>query len=205
MQLFLLNSLHPFLFFRASSFTDHSHYLRIHALLHSAIVLCERFDWRDIHTAAIVFYRCRPSCHVRLQHYGEELLLIDLILCQMVNTIFYWRVVLNCSLTASLFCDQIFINEKLTIALLSLDPSNIDWPGVSSLEIQLRVLLLKTRNEASCCTLLIEILIICRVLIIVWLVIESLRLLYLWFWPKWDICDTRCPCMLFLLNHALRN
>ena len=89
MQLFLLNSLHPFLFFRASSFTDHSHYLRIHALLHSAIVLCERFDWRDINTAAIVFYRCRPSCHVRLQHYGEELLLIDLILCQMVNTAFY--------------------------------------------------------------------------------------------------------------------
>ncbi len=82
MQLLSSYSLNPFLLLRTGSLTHDSRDMRrVYSLLYSCIMLYERLlDGRYIHAstviAGIAFYRGGPCCHVGLQHYGEELLLI---------------------------------------------------------------------------------------------------------------------------------
>lgn len=111
----------------------------------------------------------------------------------MVNTTFLRRLVLDGTLN-SFIRNQIFIEEKLGIALISLYATDIYSASICTLEIHLRILLLKWENDASGSTLLIEVL---KITIIIFLLVICL---YLWFRPKRYVRDPRCPCLLFVLN-----
>ncbi len=83
--------------------------------------------------------------------------------------------------------------------MFSFYTSNIDSTSIRALKILLRALLLKSGNDTSPSTLLIEIL---KLSIIIFLLVICL---YLWFRPKRHVRDPRRPCLLFVFHPANPN